>query len=80
MKRRRKLMTYSLAGLLILLSLLYLFPYVWMVSMSLKPDAEIYSLNVIPENPTLEQYQRLFFGYQFNDITLKITLGIFQNT
>jgi ABC-type glycerol-3-phosphate transport system permease component len=81
MKRRRKITSYVIGGLLIGFALLYLFPYVWMVSMSLKPDAEIYSLNVIPENPTLEQYQRLFHGYEFKGTTLKINFpAYYRNT
>jgi multiple sugar transport system permease protein len=81
MKRRRKITSYVIGGLLIGFALLYLFPYVWMVSMSLKPDAEIYSLNVIPENPTLEQYQRLFYGYEFKGTTLKINFpAYYRNT
>lgn len=74
-------MTYGLGGFLILFALLYLFPYLWMVSMSLKPDSEIYSLNIIPTTPTLEQYERLFLGYDFKDITLKIDFPVYyKNT
>ena len=81
MKRRQKLITYGLGGILILVSLLYLFPYVWMVSMSLKSDAEIYTLNILPDHPTLEQYERLFFGYQFKGLTLKINFpDYYKNT
>lgn len=81
MKRRRKLILFGLGGLLIFLALLYLFPYIWMVSMSLKPDSEIYSLNIIPNNPTLEQYKRLFFGYQFQNTTLQINFPLYyKNT
>jgi multiple sugar transport system permease protein len=72
MARRRKILAYGIGGFLVLFAILYLFPYIWMVSMSFKPDAEIYSGKVFPENPTLEQYQRLFYGYKFKDLTLKI--------
>lgn len=49
--------------------------------MSFKPDAEIYSPTVFPENPTLEQYQRLFFGYEFRGRTLEINFPIYyKNT
>jgi len=74
-------MKYGIGGFLVLFALLYLFPYVWMVSMSLKPDSEIYSLNIIPKTPTLEQYQRLFSGYQFRDIVLKVDFpAYYRNT
>jgi ABC-type glycerol-3-phosphate transport system permease component len=81
MKRKQKYTKYGLGGVLILFALFYLFPYVWMVSMSLKSDAEIYTRDIFPENPTLEQYQRLFFGYQFKDATLKINFpSYYKNT
>jgi ABC-type glycerol-3-phosphate transport system permease component len=72
MARRRKILAYGIGGFLVLFAILYVFPYIWMVSMSLKPDAEIYSGKIFPENPSLEQYQRLFYGYKFKDITLEI--------
>ena len=43
MLRRRKTLQYGIAGFLILFSILYLLPYVWMTSMSFKPDSEVYS-------------------------------------
>ena len=72
MARRRKILGIGIGGFLMLFAILYLFPYVWMTSMSLKPDAEIYSTNIFPENPTLEQYRRLFYGYEFKGRTLEI--------
>jgi ABC-type glycerol-3-phosphate transport system permease component len=72
---------YSVTGFLILFAIVYLLPYVWMLSMSLKPDSEIYSRQLFPINPTMEQYRRLFQGYQFKDITLKIQFGnYYKNT
>ncbi len=72
MARRRKILTWMVGGLLVIFSLIYLLPYVWMTSMSFKPDSEIYSRAIFPKNPTLEQYARLFEGYKFKDLTLKI--------
>jgi ABC-type glycerol-3-phosphate transport system permease component len=81
MNPRKKILSYGIGGFLLLFAILYLFPYVWMTSMSFKADAEIFSGKIFPENPTLEQYQRLFFGYQYNDITLTIPYGrYFINT
>jgi multiple sugar transport system permease protein len=81
MKRRRKILGYGLGGFLLLFAFLYLFPYIWMTAMSFKADAEIFSGKVFPENPTLEQYQRLFYGYQYKDITLTIPYGTYyKNT
>lgn len=70
MKSRKKMLSYFIGGFLLLFALLYVFPYVWMTAMSFKADGEIFSGKVFPENPTLEQYQRLFFGYKFKDLTL----------
>jgi ABC-type glycerol-3-phosphate transport system permease component len=81
MKRRRKIIGYGIGGFLLLFAFLYLFPYIWMTAMSFKPDAEIFSGKVFPENPTLEQYHRLFYGYQFKDTTLIIPYGAYyKNT
>src|SRR5574341_435375 len=81
MLRRRKILARGIGGFLALFAILYLLPYIWMVSVSLKPDAEIFSTRIFPKNPTLEQYQRLFFGYQFKDITLKVNYPVYyKNT
>jgi multiple sugar transport system permease protein len=78
---RRKILTYGIGGFLILFAIMYLIPYVWMISMSLKPDSEIFSTRIIPQEPTLEQYERLFFGYQFRDITLEVQYpAYYRNT
>jgi multiple sugar transport system permease protein len=81
MNRRRKILGYSIGGFLLLFAMLYLFPYAWMTSMSFKPDGEIFSGKVFPEHPTLEQYQRLFYGYQFKDVTLTLPYATYyKNT
>src|SRR4030066_2380315 len=81
MARRRKIIAYGIGGFLTLFAILYLFPYIWMVSMSAKPDGEIYSGKIFPENPTLEQYQRLFYGYKSKDIILKVQYAVYyKNT
>jgi ABC-type glycerol-3-phosphate transport system permease component len=81
MVRRRAILRYGISGFLILFAILYLFPYVWMASMSFKPDAEIFSGKIFPNAPTWEQYQRLLFGYQFRDITLQVQYGAYyRNT
>jgi len=81
MLRRRKTLQYGIAGFLILFSILYLLPYVWMTSMSFKPDSEVYSRAIFPKEPTLEQYDRLINGYKFKDQILSIKFGsYFKNT
>jgi multiple sugar transport system permease protein len=81
MARRRRILSYGIGGFLILFAVVYLIPYLWMVSMSFKPDGEIFSRRILPQAPTVEQYQRLFHGYQFGDITLQVQYGAyFRNT
>jgi ABC-type glycerol-3-phosphate transport system permease component len=81
MNKRRSIIGFGIGGFLLIFALLYLFPYVWMTSMSFKADGEIFSGKVFPEHPTLEQYDRLFNGYQYGDITLEIPYGTyFKNT
>jgi len=67
MGRRQSILKVGVAVFLCMFAILYLFPYVWMMAMSFKPDGEIYSVNIFPREPTLEQYNRLFFGYQFGE-------------
>lgn len=37
-----------------------LFPFLWMLATAFKPAADIYSLDLIPKNPTLENFARIF--------------------
>ena len=47
---------------MILLVLLFAYPFLYMVSTSFKSMTEIFSggLNLIPDNPTLENYRKVF--------------------
>ncbi|MBM7095730.1 MULTISPECIES: carbohydrate ABC transporter permease [Alteribacter] len=56
-KRAKSIIVYTL---LILGSILMIFPFIWMVSTSLKTPLEVYSLSIIPDNPTFENYRRIF--------------------
>src|SRR4030042_5701893 len=81
MAKRGRIIAAMVGGFLAIFAILYLFPYIWMTSMSFKPDSEIYSPTVFPQEPTLEQYQRLFYGYKFKEITLKIDFpAYYKNT
>ena len=57
-KLNDKTSTILLTGALVIIALLYLFPLLWFVLSSFKPGAELFSypLNVIPENPTVQNY------------------------
>ncbi len=81
MVRRHKILQYGIAGFLIIFSVLYLLPYIWMTSMSFKPDSEVYSRVVFPKEPTLEQYDRLINGYKFKGQILNVQFdAYFKNT
>lgn len=58
----RRLRSFSLHLLLVLLLLLMLYPVIWMVMSSLRPEAEIFGgLGLIPETFTLENYRTGWF-------------------
>ncbi len=81
MAKRRRILQWGIGGFLCLFALLYLFPFVWMVAMSFKPDSEIFSGHIFPTTATWEQYQRLFFGYKFKDLVLIVPyLTYYKNT
>jgi len=47
---------------LVLLSVIMFFPFVWMLSSSLKDVTQIYQLKLFPERPTLENYRYILFS------------------
>ncbi|WP_067727642.1 carbohydrate ABC transporter permease [Oceanobacillus damuensis] len=52
----RKFLPYLI---LLLGSVVMLFPFIWMVSTSLKAPIDIFNLSIIPENPTLSNYLQI---------------------
>ncbi|MHB0855623.1 MAG: carbohydrate ABC transporter permease [Rectinema subterraneum] len=48
--------------ILLFLSIIMLFPFVWMLSSSLKDVTQIYQLKLFPERPTLENYRYILFS------------------
>jgi len=48
--------------ILLFLSIIMLFPFVWMLSSSLKDVTQIYRLKLFPERPTLENYRYILFS------------------
>ncbi|GAA0340493.1 carbohydrate ABC transporter permease [Bacillus carboniphilus] len=56
-KRVKKTIVYTL---LILGSVFMIFPFLWMISTSFKTPLEVFSLTLIPENPTLANYIEIF--------------------
>jgi len=62
MKRLPTLLIYAL---LVLGSLVMIFPFLWMFLTSLKPFAEIFELKVFPQAATLDNYREVLFKTQF---------------
>ncbi|MFW6046803.1 MAG: carbohydrate ABC transporter permease [Candidatus Woesearchaeota archaeon] len=51
----------------IIVSFIFIFPFIWMISSSFKSTGDIFSagIQIIPENPTLNSYKTLFYDYPF---------------
>lgn len=89
-RRRRSVASWTLLIVLVVAAVVALVPLYWMVISSLKPQREIFSLDIgwIPKNPTLDNYTGLFtktkFGlWLFNSIlvtTIATLLGIFLSS
>ncbi|PZA06535.1 MULTISPECIES: carbohydrate ABC transporter permease [unclassified Meiothermus] len=62
MKRWPTLLAYAV---LLLGSLAMAFPFVWMLFTSLKPFQEIFSLWLLPQHPTLDNYRQVLLQTQF---------------
>ncbi len=60
-----------LSVVLCLIALTYLFPYVWMIGTSLKPDDELSNGKLFPEKITTMQYKSLLEGFDAGRIRLK---------
>lgn len=57
---RRRGVTVLVAALLIALSALFVYPFVWLVSASFKPRGEVFDNRLIPQTFTLENYVRVW--------------------
>lgn len=69
----------------IMISLITIYPFIWMIATSLKPEAEIYnnSMALIPNNITFEHYKEVFnripFGRYFMNSTILAVGGVITN-
>lgn len=66
---------------LVAISLLTVFPLVWMVSSAFKTGTEVYKLSVVPATPTLENFRYVFtqvpfLRYMFNSFFVSATVTI----
>ena len=51
--------------ILLITGLAMLFPFFWMIATTFKTGREVFSLSLIPQNPTMENYQELFTNSNF---------------
>lgn len=72
LKRKKITKIVTAYTLLIIGSLIFLMPFVWMLSCSFKPLEEIYSgsLSIIPNNGTVDNYNYIFSHLNENNIFL----------
>lgn len=75
-----RLRTISTLIILTAICIVWMYPFLWMVSASLKTQREVFSsgLNLIPEKPQWHNYQRAWVDAQFSRYminTVLITLG-----
>jgi hypothetical protein len=64
---------------LVVICLLTIFPLIWMVSSAFKPGEDVYSLSIIPESPTLDNFRYVFTElpfprYMFNSFFVSATV------
>ena len=64
---------------LVVICLLTVFPLIWMVSSAFKPGEDVYSLSIIPESPTLDNFRYVFTEvpfprYMFNSFFVSATV------
>lgn len=59
LKNKRNLKKALVYVALILGAVVMLFPFIWMISTSFKTPAEVFSLDIIPANPTLDNYREV---------------------
>jgi len=83
MRNKKLLQTTLRHVLLFLFGLAMLFPFIWMLATSLKSGAEVYSLSLIPDNPSFKNYLRLLssgnFPFWFSNsmiVGLVVTLSV----
>lgn len=55
-RRKKRFAQVILAIILLIGGFFMIFPFIWMVASSLKNAQDIYSLSIVPPNPTLENY------------------------
>lgn len=77
-RTKRKVSTAFVYIVLLIGAIFMIFPFVWMVSTSFKAPMDVFSLQIIPENPTIRNYIRIFqeslFGTWFLNSLIVATI------
>jgi multiple sugar transport system permease protein len=66
---------------LVVICVVTIFPLVWMVSGAFKPGSDVYSLSILPETPTLDNFRYVFtevpfFRYMLNSFFVSATITV----
>jgi multiple sugar transport system permease protein len=67
----------AFVALLLFFTLLFIYPFVWLISASLKPGAEVFSDELIPSTIQWDNYSRLFQTTQMGQWTINSTIVAF---
>lgn len=62
MKSQRRVRMFLTYSLLLIMVVIIIYPLIWTVGASFNPGNSLISTRIIPENPTLSHYSRLFAG------------------
>lgn len=77
MKKGNRIAHFLRLAIIALLLIFSLAPIFWVVSTSLKPDAEIYHFSLLPMHPTLQNYEKVInssnmLRYFFNTVIISV--------
>ncbi len=69
---------------LFICTLIYIFPFYWMILVALRPESLSFSMNILPSNLTFENFERIFkyhsFGRYFLNSLIVAFFGAFFST
>lgn len=60
MKQRQNIKTFFIFAMLVLVAIFFIIPMLWLVTTSLKPEAEVFTLNFFPDELQWSNYTKIF--------------------
>ncbi len=60
MKRSKDIKTIIVFSMLVLVAVFFILPILWLVTTSLKPESQVFTLNLIPDNFQWDNYTKIF--------------------